>query len=394
MYWISSSERDVDFIDADLSGRYEVGIDEHVELHRGDWVICIDPNLVANGPGVNLTLSQVTFQYIPFSTETYVKSQIALHVDPVTSPDPHAQYLTQIRANPLYSAIQHTHYDDIADAINQHKLEEDPHPIYTTPAENNALYALIQHVHAYEPLGAVYDNEQKTDPHPQYITSSEGNALYSSISHLHDDRYPLLNHTHPLIKEVIASDGAGSAKIFVGNVAPTAALGLLVGDLWIDALSTSSVAPPAPVHFRLVSCNGSRPLVEYLAFWLHAYRAGTATVARRFDRLDDNQVYDHAEQLHRYRPYRQHGLLLSTARSEQRGLGTVRHKQRNDASGSPFESNRRQRVDLVTDERAYHVDSRVGSAFGRSIPHLSQRCRLRILQPRRRDSDIRHRRAC
>ena len=43
MYWIVASTGEFDFIDSDLSGRYEIGVDKVVTVANGDWIIAIDP---------------------------------------------------------------------------------------------------------------------------------------------------------------------------------------------------------------------------------------------------------------------------------------------------------------------------------------------------------------
>ena len=334
MYWVCTSQNTLNFIDSDYSGRFDVTTDNPVTVSYGDWVIATDPNVGTAGFGVDLALADVIFQYIPFSAEQYVNTQLALHTDPLRSPDPHSQYLLPAEADTAYAPSIHTHDVDIRQAIIDHQTTKpwgvskwswlagilslsvdaghnllpgsyatvagvkddlnttwqvldtsatvtggmrvvriektvspsgyptpgteinvsgtvvnDPHVEYLSAVEADVHYAPKQHVHPYEALGAVALHEAKTDPHPTYLTSGEGDVLYSKVSHLHDDRYSPFAHTHPAVYSVHPTDGANSADIWIGSVEPTPAMGLQVGDLWIDTANIVLQKPSAPTNF-------------------------------------------------------------------------------------------------------------------------------------------------
>jgi chitodextrinase len=123
-YTISYAKTNANISETPVLERVYVKVisDMPVSVSYGDWIICIDPELAINGPGADLTLSEVTFQWIPFSSETYVKSQIALHVNPVTSPDPHTQYLTPERGAALFLPIDADFDADIEDVVELHMV--------------------------------------------------------------------------------------------------------------------------------------------------------------------------------------------------------------------------------------------------------------------------------
>ena len=246
MYWIVASSGEVDFIDSDLSGRYEVDVDDAVTVSNGDWIVGIDPLFGSLGheEGANLTLSQMVFQYIPFSTETFVKAQIQEHVRDTLDPHSAAGYLKTVIANALYSPLVHTHEAEITGFIALHEAAADPHPVYLTEGEANGLYLKPGDILPYEPQGAVLAHEQKPDPHPQYVTHAEANQDYAVVDHLHN-QYAQQGHTHSESFEVLATDGAQSARIYVGDDPP---VNPRIGDLWIQTFDISLQAPPIPAN--------------------------------------------------------------------------------------------------------------------------------------------------
>ena len=265
MYWIVASTGEVDFIDSDFSGRYDVDIDDAVMLSNGDWVIAIDPLFGAPGhlEGANLTLSQMIFQYIPFSTETYIKNALQEHsADPL---DPHsaAGYLKAVIANSTYAAIVHTHAAEISDYITLHEQESDPHPQYLSLAEANGLYLKPGDIQPYEPQGAVLAHEQKPDPHPQYTTHAEANAAYAVVDHNHDTKYAQTGHTHADSKEVLSTDGANSSRIFIGEDPP---VNPLVGDLWVVTFDISLQAPGPPANLTVAATGPSSITLNWNAW--------------------------------------------------------------------------------------------------------------------------------
>ena len=244
MYWIVASTGELDFIDSDLSGRYEIGVDEAVTVSNGDWIVAVDPLFGSPGheEGANLTLNDLTFQYIPFSTETFVKTQIHDHASDVLDPHSAAGYLKAVIANALYAPLVHTHAAEISGYIGLHESASNPHPIYLTQAEGDGLYLKPGDIQPYEPLGSVLAHEQKADPHPQYVSHSEGNAAYAVVTHGHTE-FAQAGHTHPTDYEVLSTDGAQSARIFMGDDAP---VGPRVGDLWIQTFDILLQPPLAP----------------------------------------------------------------------------------------------------------------------------------------------------
>jgi len=244
MYWIVASPGELGFIDSDYSGRYDVSTDEAVMMANGDWVIAVDPVFGSPGheEGANLTLDQVTFQYIPFSTESYVQAEIQLHTSDKLDPHSAAGYLKVVAANSLYAPIIHTHAAEISSFIDLHTQESNPHPIYLTQAEADGLYLGPEDVQPYEPQGAVLAHEQKPDPHPVYVTHAEGNAAFAVVTHAHAE-FAQAGHTHPTDYEVLATDGAQSARVFIGDDAP---VNPRIGDLWVQTFDISLQAPPAP----------------------------------------------------------------------------------------------------------------------------------------------------
>lgn len=120
MYWVVASTGQLDFIDADLSGRYDID-DDTATVANGDWIIAIkNPDLGSPVPGEDLALSDVVFQFIPFSAETFVKAQINVHSDDPDHPHAAAGYLRQGDTDLLYSVLTHDHDPDINAAIAQH----------------------------------------------------------------------------------------------------------------------------------------------------------------------------------------------------------------------------------------------------------------------------------
>jgi hypothetical protein len=244
IYWIVASSGEVDFVDADYSGRYDVNVDSPIALANGDWIIAIDPQFGAPGheAGTNQPLSQMVFQYIPFSTETYVKAQILAHASDVLDPHSAANYLKQTVAATLYSPIIHVHEAEISSYITAHEQKVDPHPQYLTQTEGDTLYLKPGVVLPYEPIGAVLAHEQKPDPHPQYLNAAEGNAAYSPVGHPHSE-YALQGHTHVATDEVLSTDGAQSSRIYIGDDAP---VNPGIGDIWLQTFDISLQPPPAP----------------------------------------------------------------------------------------------------------------------------------------------------
>jgi hypothetical protein len=156
MYWVAQSSGNLDFIDEDLSGRFDVqGGDVPVEVSNGDWIIALDP--LAGTPGrpvgTNLELGDIVFQYIPFSSETFVKSQISEHE---SKEDPHAVagYLKLAQTDARYTLIGHDHDADIESYISQHtqRITYDIQQYFVTDNK------------AYVYLGSNFTNTIKSTP--------------------------------------------------------------------------------------------------------------------------------------------------------------------------------------------------------------------------------------
>ena len=283
MYWIVSKSGNVDFVDADLSGRYDIGTDAAVDVANGDWIIATYPSYNPATPNVNLAFTDMAFQVLPFSAETYIKSQIAAHTDNPNDPHSAAGYLTSVTADNLYAPVVHVHTAEIDTAIAAHAAVADPHPQYLTPAEGAAAYADIGHAHPtlYEPLGTTVLHEAKSDPHPQYLTQPEGDARYPLTGHTHNDLYYLKAQIDALLAglppAMTATDGASSARIFVGSATPTATG---PGDLWIETFDVSLQAPAAPASFSASSPTGSTVNLSWAA-WASTVSVTAVTLQRQ-----------------------------------------------------------------------------------------------------------------
>ena len=352
MYWIASSPGKLDFVDTDLSGRQEIGVDDQAQIFNGDWIVALNPTNSAASPNVNLTLSQVVFQMLPFSTETFIKQRIELHATDPTDVHSAAGYLlrnpavalstiavsarslssnvatvttsvahgflvgskvvvaglgaafdgarsilstsasafTYLSVNAdvvsasatgtvgpqdsnrlvddVFSKIGHVHTQDITTAILAHVAATDPHTQYLSKSAASIAYAPFTHDHdgRYEPVGSVAAHVAGTDPHPQYLTSLEGDNTYSPLAHStrddHDGRYSQIGHVHDFPIEVKATDGALSARVWIGNVDPQT-LGVRTGDIWIEAASVTPSAPVAPTSFTATSPSGSQVLLTW-----------------------------------------------------------------------------------------------------------------------------------
>ena len=314
MYWIvGSSGVNMDFLDTDYSGRF-TGEDEAKSLNYGDWVVTVHAGyavtnkaLTSNvatltigthtlgigksievkdvdaifdgiytitavaattisyartnaniasvadtGTVLGRTLDQMVFQYIPFSTETYVKNAIGAHMADVNDPHSAAGYINLARGAELYAPAIHKHTSDIQEMINTHKQETNPHPIYQTEAESDLRYSKGDHLHpgVYERYNAVFDHEHKTDPHPDYVTHTEADGVYSVIGHRHDGVYSPVGHTHDFLtnKEIVSTDSATSTILYVGNNPPAIPV---AGDLWLETIAIGAQVPPAPVTVTL-----------------------------------------------------------------------------------------------------------------------------------------------
>jgi len=280
MYWVCSSSGFLDFIDADASGRYDVDVDDQVEVANGDWIIAIDPLFNPANPahdaGTDLTLADMTFQYIPFSAETFVKNQILAHI---AAADPHPQYFkeeyeadgTVVR----YAPLVHNHQAEIRQQVINHQIQDpwavsawswDPSGVVTLTVDSRHSILPNSHINiANVDLGFngkwnVLDSETApnlisffygttappgytvpvtlgtagqvyNDPHSQYLDADEAAAtylteeradtLYADVVHDHDGRYELFGavalheaaeNPHPLYLTQTEGDVAYAIK--------------------------------------------------------------------------------------------------------------------------------------------------------------------------------------
>jgi hypothetical protein len=205
------------------------------------------PSVGTTGLVSGSTLSQVNFQYIPFSSETYVKNQI---LDHIAAPDPHPQYMRQSETDDRYAKIEHTHTAQIRQQIIDHTASG-PWDVtawewetgtgivtLTVPKSSDDLYHNIlplgdfnlEGVHAdLNTKWHVYDAETApdkirfiyakpdaippiaagtpptgytvpvslalvpgriiNDPHARYLEKIEGDVFYAPKDHNHDGRY-------------------------------------------------------------------------------------------------------------------------------------------------------------------------------------------------------------
>ena len=256
IYWICHSSGEVDFLDSDYSGRSDE-FDVEVDLFHGDWVIALDPDFGSPGheQGTDQPLSQMVFQYIPFSAETYVKAMIGEHAaDPL---DPHsaAGYLKQTLAVELYAPLIHGHDEEIVAYFDLHRQEVDPHPGYLTEDEATQIYVKPDGLLnlPYEKQGAVVLHESNPDAHPQYTTQDEADILYAPNVHVHPELSPA-DHTHPSVDEISPTDDAPSSRIFIGGEDPVAPV---AGDLWFQTYDINLQPPVAPAELTLVVATTS-----------------------------------------------------------------------------------------------------------------------------------------
>lgn len=349
MYWVVAKGGVVDFVDTDLSGRYDIGTDAQYAVANGDWIIATNPSHDPLNPSVDLNISQVTFQVLPFSTETYVKAQINEHSADAADPHGAAGYLLRqpgltlsttaisqtfrsassvatiststahglgvnekmvvsgvgnsfdgtftvlsvpsttlityqstggaaastaapagatvgradVRryADDLFAPKNHNHNTDISAAITAHVALADPHPIYLTLAEGTEAFANINHAHSglYEPSGTMTSHLSTYD-HTKFITQAIADSLYLSTTATFDSRYYLKGEIDGFFsgiqKQVIATDGAQSARIYVGATQPSSAT-VQRGDLWIETASITLEAPVAPTNFAATAAGAS-----------------------------------------------------------------------------------------------------------------------------------------
>ncbi len=228
MYWVCASAGTLDFVDADLSGRYDID-DDAVSVANGDWVIAIDPLVGTTGHevGTDLALSDMEFQYIPFSAETFVKSQIQLHSEDADDPHTSAGYLRMAETDLLYAALGHNHSAAIEQYISQHSqritydvdefsVTSGVLSVFLVASETNIIsgssidvsfppgsydvyngtYAVSSSEGGTIVVGTVTGSDVvqvavssatvSSSAHPEYLRSAEAVNLYAQAGHNHD----------------------------------------------------------------------------------------------------------------------------------------------------------------------------------------------------------------
>lgn len=239
MYWVVSKPGFVSYLTPDGNGNVDVSRREltnstNQEVKNGDWIICQDPNYVPGTPVTTLPLASVIFRFISFSAENFVTRSISDHAKDINDPHSAAGYITSTFANSNYAPLVHNHNVDIDTRIAAHEGNPDPHPSYMTLTETDT----------------------------RYYTKSEVNAAINTIP-----------------KEVIVTDGAPSARAFIGSVEPTSAV-RLVGDLWFETPNISLQAPTAATNFIGVPVSSSQINLSW-APWSTATQQNNITLQRQ-----------------------------------------------------------------------------------------------------------------
>lgn len=229
MYWVAASSGSLDFIDADLTGRYDIE-DGSISIANGDWIIAIDPLVGTPGHeiGSDQTLADMVFQFVPYSTETFVKGEIALH-SAATDPHPAAGYVRKPDTDLWYAPVNHGHDADIEQYVVQHEMRithtitelgiasemltielSAPHtiPLGSSVSVNfpagdyaylNGTYPIVGKPDASTivvnaagapntaTIAAPAASTLTTEPHPYYLRRSVADFTYAPIVHDHDD---------------------------------------------------------------------------------------------------------------------------------------------------------------------------------------------------------------
>lgn len=234
MYWIVSSSGDLSFLTVDLSQREQQNADGTTPVSRADWIIATNPNYVPTNPNVNLTVNDIVWKWISFSAENYIRQEIGKHALDINDPHSAAGYLKTSIAEDSYAPKVHNHNLDIDAKITAHV---------------NAL-----------------------DPHPSYMTASEvASSYYSKVE--------VNTQINNIAKELVVTDGAPSARAFIGSVEP--AVGVrLVGDLWFETPNISLQVPAAAVNFTGTPVSSSQIDLSWAA-WPTTTQQNNITLQRQ-----------------------------------------------------------------------------------------------------------------
>ena len=352
MYWVANATSEVGFIDSDASGRYGVG-DTPVLIASGDWIVVIEganvskwlkggpyptldalraspiegngvfvpppatppaPNPVF-GPTMYVRLADgakahyiagvwqlgpypgtadlgFVYQWIPFSAETYVKSEIQAHKDDVDDPHGAAGYVTKTDGDTYYMPFDRNFDVEIQALIDVHTGDPNPHDQYVTEEEGDAAYAPLDHLHdgTYLPVQQFndhVDSEVTPDPHSMYLTQEEADAFYAAGGHLHDDRYPAMDHTHPFYTFVSSTDvqSGAPAHLYIGSKDPTDVTikdlipPLSPGDIWIETFNIVPQPPVIAAGFTATVNSGTSVTLKWTA-WPIASQVTNITIER------------------------------------------------------------------------------------------------------------------
>ena len=258
MYWIVKESDEVGFITQAIDGVPVVG---YVKLSQGDWLIAVAPQ--GHPKNTDIAPASVIWQYLPYSTETYITGLMDDHVNAL---DPHASagYITHEDGDQWWSVLTHTH-SDFTNLLAAHVAATDPHPIYLNQDEGDTRYSLGTHDHKSLYLDKETFNSHVTgvDPHPQYLNNDEGLSFFALKVHPHADLAPA-DHTHPQYEYVVSTDVStgAPAHVFVGSTQPPSGSQTSpqpeIGDIWIETFSLALQPPPPPVSFTASSPAGTQ----------------------------------------------------------------------------------------------------------------------------------------
>ena len=258
MYWIVKGSDEVGFISQTIAGVTVMG---YVKITQGDWLVAVAPQ--GHPKNTDIPEASVIWQYLPYSTETYITGLMDEHVNAL---DPHASagYITHEEGDAWWSKLGHTHAD-FTSLLNAHVAAADPHPVYLNQDEGDSRYSLGTHDHKSLYLDKETFNDHVTglDPHPQYLNNDEGISFFALKTHPHVDLAPI-DHTHPQYQYVVGTDVSVGAPshVFVGAVQPPAGSQTSpepqIGDIWIETFTLDLRPPPPPISFTASSPSGTQ----------------------------------------------------------------------------------------------------------------------------------------
>lgn len=196
MYWVISSPGVLDFIDTDLSGRYD-NLDGPVNVSNGDWIVALDPNFDPDNPDVTVTLNDIVFQYIPFSTETYISNQIQEHRKEIEDPHGAAGYLLRSKTVVVeeFPVIERELTDNVAKltTLTAHNLSVGQELVVHTvgaPFDGNHVITAVGNSNTTVSYRVINDNITNGSA-AGFCGARDNNrdadALFTRIGHNHND---------------------------------------------------------------------------------------------------------------------------------------------------------------------------------------------------------------